>query len=243
MGQKIKRVCFLLILGLSISVGKLAYAEVFIYVDEKGVAHFTNAPTNPRYRPWVGLMVPASRGLQGAFAREILAASRHHQVDPSLIQAVIQVESGFNPHAVSPKGARGLMQLMPQTAGNLEVEDPFDPPQNIYGGVKYLRYLMELFNGNVTLALAAYNAGEGAVLRYQTIPPYRETENYVQKVLSLYKPRTKTQNFQEGKGEAKKASPKEPPSTKIYTYVDELGLVRYTNLPPLVKPGKQTLLP
>ncbi|MCD6363720.1 MAG: lytic transglycosylase domain-containing protein [Synergistetes bacterium] len=103
--------------------------------------------------------------------------------------AVIQAESGFNPRAVSSKGAMGLMQLMPATARELGVSDPFDIEDNIMGGVKYLRYLSEKYKGNLELILAAYNAGPYAVDRYRGIPPYRETQNYVQRVLSIYRRR------------------------------------------------------
>lgn len=107
-----------------------------------------------------------------------------HGVDPSLVKAVVKAESGFNPNAVSPTGAQGLMQLMPSTARALGVGDAFDPEQNVEGGVKYLRQQIDRF-GDVRLALAAYNAGPGAVARYHGVPPYRETRNYVNRVLSL----------------------------------------------------------
>lgn len=116
-------------------------------------------------------------------------ASRIYDIDPDLIMAVIQAESGFNPRAVSSKGAMGLMQLMPATARELGVSDPFDIEDNIMGGVKYLRYLSEKYKGNLELILAAYNAGPYAVDRYRGIPPYRETQNYVQRVLSIYRRR------------------------------------------------------
>jgi len=113
-------------------------------------------------------------------------AAARHNVDPSLVRAVVKVESNFNPHAVSRKGAVGLMQLMPSTARQLKVIDPYDPQQNIDGGVRHLKQLLENFNGNVPLTLAAYNAGEGAVTRSNGIPPYRETKNYVKQITELY---------------------------------------------------------
>ena len=108
-------------------------------------------------------------------------------LDPRLVQALMQAESAYNPRAVSRKGAIGLMQLMPATARDLAVPDPYDPEQNIRGGVTYLRQMLDLFDGRVELALAAYNAGPGAVQRHHGIPPYAETQQYVQRVLTLYR--------------------------------------------------------
>lgn len=114
----------------------------------------------------------------------IQRAAEKYKIDSALIKAVIKAESNFNHRAVSRVGAKGLMQLMPSTASSLNVQDAFHPENNIDGGVRYLRYLLRQFKDNLSLALAAYNAGEGAVVRYNNnIPPYRETQNYVQRVL------------------------------------------------------------
>jgi hypothetical protein len=113
------------------------------------------------------------------------AAARHH-VDPSLVRSVVKVESNFNPNAVSPKGAMGLMQLMPSTARSLNVANPFDPAQNVDAGVRHLRKLLDSYGGNVSLSLAAYNAGSGAVARSAGVPHFRETQDYVRRITNLY---------------------------------------------------------
>jgi soluble lytic murein transglycosylase-like protein len=118
--------------------------------------------------------------------KAIDAAAQRHGVDPNLVRAVVKVESNFNPHAVSRKGAMGLMQLMPSTAKTLKVGNAFDPDQNVDGGVRHLKSLLENYNGNLELSLAAYNAGEGAVNGSRGVPKYRETRDYVKKITDLY---------------------------------------------------------
>jgi len=129
-----------------------------------------------------------SANFSSDYDNEILTASVKHDVDPYLVKAVIKAESNFDPNAVSPKNAQGMMQLIPATASDYGVNDPFDPISNIEGGVRYLKDLMEYFDGDMKLSLAAYNAGKGAVIKHGfTIPPYPETTDYITKVLGYYK--------------------------------------------------------
>jgi soluble lytic murein transglycosylase-like protein len=127
-----------------------------------------------------------SAAVSGDFAALINQAAQKYNVNAGLVQAVVKAESNFNPSAVSSAGALGLMQLMPATAAGLGVSDPLDPAQNIEGGVKFLSQLLNHYNGNVRLAVAAYNAGPGAVDRYNGVPPYQETQTYVSRVLGYY---------------------------------------------------------
>ncbi len=122
----------------------------------------------------------------GSFSEIIEAMASKYKIDPDLVEAVVNVESGGDPNAISPAGAQGLMQLMPETASSLGVRDAFDPLQNIEGGVRYLSQLIDYFGGDITKALAGYNAGPGAVDEYNGVPPYKETRSYVQSVLSAY---------------------------------------------------------
>ena len=191
-----KRLLFISILaGFAICplTASRGFADIYKYVDDQGVVHLTNVPTRPNTN--YSLVYREKRILFKIkptdvvkYDQMITKASDKYKVDAALIKAVIKAESNFNHRAVSPKGAQGLMQLMPRTARSLQVEDSFHPENNIEGGTRYLRYLLNLFEGNLTLAIAAYNAGENAVIKYKnTIPPYRETQQYVQRVLSLLK--------------------------------------------------------
>jgi hypothetical protein len=166
-----------------------ATAQIYTRRNANGVVEATNVPDAPDYRltyPGKGTLIH-SRGFRrvrydGRYDSHILDAAATHGVSEQLIKAVIAQESEFDPRAVSSKGARGLMQLMPPTARRFGVADSFDPRQNIFGGVEYLRFLLDMFGGDVALALAGYNAGENAVTRYRGIPPYKETRNYVQRI-------------------------------------------------------------
>jgi len=144
---------------------------------------------DPRTGRLVRSVVPAHPGktartpsASGPLAETVARIAGENQLSPELIHSVIQVESNYNPYAVSPKGAQGLMQLIPSTARRFGVSDVFEPADNIQGGARYLKYLLELYKGDDALALAAYNAGEGAVSRYGGVPPFPETRNYVSKV-------------------------------------------------------------
>ncbi|QGP90717.1 Membrane-bound lytic murein transglycosylase F [Neomoorella glycerini] len=129
--------------------------------------------------------VSGARSLPGSGFKDLISrVAARYNLPAALLQGVVEAESGFNPRAVSPAGATGLMQLMPATARALGVTDPFDPEANLDGGARYLRQLLDSFQGDLVLALAAYNAGPGAVKRYGGIPPYRETQAYIQKVLA-----------------------------------------------------------
>jgi len=178
----------LVLVALGVLLSRPALAGIYYQIDQNGVAHFTNAPTEPGYRLFQPGTLPAGTRLTSASIEQLIEAfAAEHDLDPALIRAVIQTESNFNPRAVSRRGAQGLMQLMPGTVWRLAVGDAYDPRENIGAGVRYLRELLDLFRGDLTLALAAYNAGEKAVLRYRGVPPYQETQGYVTKVLRLYK--------------------------------------------------------
>lgn len=171
--------------------GSEAEGQIYTRRNDRGVMEATNAPAESDFRlayPGKGTLIH-SRGWQprynGEFDADIVAAAAQHGVAADLVKAVMQVESDFDHLAVSSKGAQGLMQLMPDTARRMGVSDPFDARQNIFGGVRYLRILLDMFGGDTRLALAAYNAGATAVQRYGGVPPYRETRNYLLRIQRL----------------------------------------------------------
>ena len=201
----------LIVLAAAVLVAQPALADLYGFVDERGQAHFSNYKVDSRYQlfrkdrnegimPGSNLVIinvpqqtrparairvdPAQRN---RFASLIAETAREHKLSPALLHAVITVESGYDPAARSRKGAVGLMQLMPGTAKRYAVTDIWDPRQNLSGGARYLSDLLSMFNNDLSLALAAYNAGEGAVLQYgKRIPPYAETRQYVPRVLQHY---------------------------------------------------------
>jgi len=178
-------------LALCFSGTNVVAESIYSFVDARGVMHFSNVPDDPRYKKVEGMGQPVVRLKPAPSAKMIHQAiadtSQQHRVDPALVRAVIKAESSFNAGAVSRKGAMGLMQLMPETALSLHLTNPYDPQQNISGGVRHLRYLLDRFQGNVPLALAAYNAGETRVSRESRIPRIGETREYVRRVLRYYK--------------------------------------------------------
>src|SRR5450432_1620615 len=194
--------------ALAACVAVPASADIYSFRDEKGVVHFTNisgldtryklvrkengSPINPA--AYGRVYMPSQQDLQ-KYASIIQTASKAYGVEPSLVHAVISAESQYNQYAISRTGAMGLMQLMPDTARRYGVQNMMDPAENIQGGVRYLADLLAMFKGRVDLAVAAYNAGENAVIRYgHTIPPYAETRTYVPRVLAFY------HSFQSRKG-------------------------------------------
>jgi soluble lytic murein transglycosylase-like protein len=174
-----------LLLGSVVIQAAPALADIYRYQDENGVWHYTNIKNDARYRLYI--KSPEERAIEyiEKYTEIIDQASDMFDVEPSLIKAVIKAESGFNHKAVSHKGAQGLMQLMPATADLLRVNDPFDPMENIFGGTRYLRKMLDRF-GHMELAVAAYNAGPEAVKSHNGIPPYQETRTFVQRVIKYY---------------------------------------------------------
>jgi len=205
----------------------VAHAQLYSWTDASGRLIISDTPKDPAARTYSVAYVGASYGvIKDATAPKrrisefddlIVENATQHSLHPDFVRAVIQAESAFNPRARSVKGAMGLMQLMPDTAAELGVTNPFDPEQNIRGGVAYLRSLLDRFNGNEELALAAYNAGPGAVTKYGSkVPPYRETREYVQKV---------------GRRTSIAAQPRNV-VYRVVEIVDGEEVVRYTNVKP-----------
>lgn len=226
-------------LAVTVLLAVPAAAQTYRFIEPDGTVHFTNTPTDPEYQ-WTSLIasqaVPES--LQGPlqnlapYAREIREAAERYQVEEGLIKAVIRVESGFNSRAVSPKGARGLMQLMPSTASMLGVRDSFDPRQNIDAGVRHLRGLIDRFNSDLKLALAAYNAGEQAVMNHRGIPPYRETRDYVTRILGFFTPTPASAQPASTQPASTQPAPEPEPPQQTYRTESPDGTVTYTNIPP-----------
>jgi soluble lytic murein transglycosylase-like protein len=179
--------CAVAILMANSAPTVLADALVYGYVSPTGQVSLTNVPTNQRLTA-IHRKAPYHSGVANLEVKQaVIRAAQQHHVQPALLLAVMKAESSFNPIAVSKAGAVGLMQLIPETAIRHGVRNLYDANDNIAGGAKHLRYLLDRFHGNVRLALAAYNAGERKVDRYGQIPPYKETQDYVKKVLVYYR--------------------------------------------------------
>lgn len=196
----IQTICRIILVLCFLAAGN-AWADVYEYVDELGITHYSDSPDDPRYFLVISESTDLKKELATAPETPAIVATtksqlieaiektaQRYQLDQELLHAVISVESAYQERAQSPKGALGLMQLMPATAARYGVSDPFDHAQNVEAGAKYLRDLLKLFNNDVSLALAGYSAGEHAVIKYgNRIPPYRETLSYVPKVMTIYK--------------------------------------------------------
>jgi soluble lytic murein transglycosylase-like protein len=180
-----------------------SWADIYQYIDSEGVVHFTNTPTHGKFKLIIKEELREREERKEEVTKEELVqfaadlpyekfdpfiwrAAEKYGVNYALIKAIIKTESDFNPWAISKAGAKGLMQLMPKTAYTFQVKDSFHPEKNIEGGVRYLRYLIDLFPNNLYAVLAAYNAGENAVWRYRGVPPYQETRRFIQKVLHYF---------------------------------------------------------
>ncbi|RJR22778.1 MAG: DUF4124 domain-containing protein [Nitrospiraceae bacterium] len=186
-------------------------ADIYKYIDSNGVIHFTNVPDGKGYTK---ILSESSSALNGPYDHIISNKSYKYNIEPAIIKAVITAESNWDPGAISRKGAIGLMQLMPTTAEDMRVSNPFDPEENIEGGTKYLRHLLNRFNGDLNLALAAYNAGPARVERNGGIPAIPETIQYIKKVNRIYSGTSQKKN------------------TQIYKVTYDDGSVLYTNTPP-----------
>ncbi len=238
----------LLIVAFTVVAGALSVrtvsADVYMVKDSRGIVYFTNImPNNTRGKIIKTIsrkqasLIPATikpdlgmsmRG--GRYDTIIRGAARKYNLDPYLVKAVAQIESGFKRFSVSSKGAKGLMQLMPITARELKVKNVFDPMENIYGGAKYLRKMLDRFDENLKLAIAAYNAGPSAVTKYKSVPPYPETIRYVEKVVREYD-RLKKTRFNVDMASAGETERARPARSKIYRYKDKSGRLVFTDVP------------
>jgi len=217
-----KNVPWLLALTLCVAASSLNAQRISAYVDSSGRVVFNNdpvpVPTPPTPTAASGPSSDSSSDSQAQINSLIAQTAEYHQMDPDLIRAVVEVESNYNPLAVSPRGAMGLMQLVPGTARRFGVANVFDPVQNLDGGTRYLKYLLEMFDGDLELSLAAYNAGENVVARRRRVPPIRETRDYLRKINAMY-PLRRPSRASTGPGSG----------SGIVKTVDQKGTVHFTN--------------
>lgn len=190
-------------------------ADIYKFTDRNGVVHYTNVPQSSEYKK---VLSEGNTGSDKDYNYIINMNSMKYKIEPSIIKAVITAESNWDPWALSKKGAMGLMQLMPGTVRDMQIRNPYDPEQNIEGGTRYLRSLLDRFDGDLDLALAAYNAGPGRVEKNGGIPPFKETKKYIRKVIAI--------------------SEDESRPAKIYKVTYNDGTVLYTNNPPSKKDYK-----
>jgi soluble lytic murein transglycosylase-like protein len=226
----LKQIVFLsaAILAAAITACNSFSQAMYSYIDENGVLNFTNIPPVTRVfnlkvsgaAPATETQIPSTKKSE-RFTPIIEKYARDYQLDPSLIHSIISTESDFNPKAISPKGAQGLMQLMPATAAQLGVSNSFDPEENIRGGVRHFRWLMDNFKNDLSLSLAAYNAGENLVQRLGRVPEIKETREYVKKVTAKYDKKVLSAPAEDN-----------PPLSRTYRFVDESGVLHLTNIPP-----------
>lgn len=209
------------VLCLLLSSASVLASQIHTYIDERGVKVFTNAPWHgSQSSTRKARVAPASSDPASNFLPLIRGLSTQHGIDENLVRAIIEVESNFDPKAVSPKDCKGLMQLHPDTARRFGVKDIFDPTENIQGGIRYLQFLIDHFDDNLELAVAAYNAGENAVDKYNGVPPYPETRNYVNKVAALYDINSPPSASRNG-----------VPASRIHRILQPGGHIIYTNTP------------
>ncbi len=208
--------CGVLLVGFLSRPSDLRAGQIAAATYQSGQTFYINASPSPPNSDYIqpGQLLPQIDSI-------INRVSARYQVDPKLVHAMIRVESDYDPTAISSKGAMGLMQLIPSTAERFGVEDPFNPKQNIQGGVGYLKYLLHLFGGNLPLSLAAYNAGEETVIRSGGIPAIPETEHYVRAVTSLYHSNSANSGPPAGEQDYR--------IRPIVRYVDSEGVVHFTN--------------
>lgn len=182
---------FFLFIGLLMLYSCPILAKIYKYKDSNGVTHYSDRPfyleTTEYSTDDIGHIIQLEGADEIFLDKIIYRISRIYEIDPALIKAIIKVESDFNPTAVSRAGAQGLMQLMPLTAYNMKVSNPFDPEDNIIGGTRYFKYLLERFDNDLKISLAAYNAGETAVTKYGGVPRYKETREFIRKVIKYYR--------------------------------------------------------